>query len=347
MARMMFQIGRGVKSTLRKIRRATKDKGLALRCQIVLGAGKGRGPTAIAEGVGCSRSTVWRVLKRFQAEGIRGLHDRREDNGALKLDGTFLGLLYQLVEGTPWDYGYRRSTWTRELLIRVMEQKLSVKIHLGTMSRALAQIGARRGRPKPTVHCPWKKSAKQQRLNQLQALVSKLSPQEVLFYEDEVDIHLNPKIGLDWMNRGQQKQVLTPGKNEKSYLAGAMDSRTGKLVWVGGGKKNSGLFIQLIQELLRTHKKAKTIHLILDNYRIHKSRQVAAFLAPLKGRIRLHFLPPYCPDANRIERLWKDLHDNVTRNHQCDSMIELGQEVSQYLNDRNQYGPQPLSRIAA
>ena len=29
----------------------------------------------------------------------------------------------------------------------------------------------------------------------------------------------------------------------------------------------------------------------------------------------LHFLPPYCPDHNRIERLWKDLHDNVTRNH--------------------------------
>jgi hypothetical protein len=37
----------------------------------------------------------------------------------------------------------------------------------------------------------------------------------VAVYEDEVDIHLNPKIGPDWMTRGQQKEVMTPGKNEK------------------------------------------------------------------------------------------------------------------------------------
>ena len=40
-------------------------------------------------------------------------------------------------------------------------------------------------------------------------------------------------------------------------------------------------------------------------------------------RVQLHFLPPYCPDHNRIERLWKDLHDNVTRNHRCRTMDEL------------------------
>jgi len=43
----------------------------------------------------------------------------------------------------------------------------------------------------------------------------------VAVYEDEVDIHLNPKIGLDWMGLGQQKEVVTPGKNVKRYLAGA------------------------------------------------------------------------------------------------------------------------------
>ena len=57
------------------------------------------------------------------------------------------------------------------------------------------------------------------------------------------------------------------------------------------------------------------IHVILDNYRIHDSKIVQAALAGWGGRIRLHFLPPYCPNDNKIERVWQDLHVNVTRNH--------------------------------
>ena len=51
----------------------------------------------------------------------------------------------------------------------------------------------------------------------------------------------------------------------------------------------------------------------LDNYGIHDSQQVQlALKSTVASKIRLHFLPPYCPDHNRIERTWKDLHDNVT-----------------------------------
>lgn len=51
------------------------------------------------------------------------------------------------------------------------------------------------------------------------------------FYEDEVDIHLNPRIGADWQLRGQQKRIVTPGQNEKYYLAGALHSGMGKGQW--------------------------------------------------------------------------------------------------------------------
>ena len=87
----------------------------------------------------------------------------------------------------------------------------------------------------------------------------------------EVDVHLNPKIGLDWMNRGQQKEVVTPGKNEKRYLAGALDSATGRLICVEGMRKTSELFISLLARLVEEYPCAKRIHLILDNYRIHHS----------------------------------------------------------------------------
>src|SRR5262249_24942113 len=151
----------------------------------------------------------------------------------------------------------------------------------------------------------------------------------------EVDIHLNPKIGLDWMVRGQQKEFMTPGQNQKRYLAGALDVRTGLLHWVAGPRKTSGLFLSLLDKLLVGYAQAKVIHVVLDNYRIHSSHIVAVALAGYAARIRLHFLPPYCPDDNKIERIWEDLHAAVTRNHQRPSMASLMQDVGYHLRKRN------------
>jgi transposase len=335
MPKIVMKLGPGVKCTLRRMRRKTRDKGLATRCQIILLSGKQRTAKVIAEALGCSSSWVYQVRRRFRIWGFSGLIDRREDNGQLKLDEQFLDTLYKVVDQNPQQYGYLRPTWTRELLVEVLAERTGTRIHRATMSRALRKIGARRGRPRPTVHCPWSIRSKQRRLRWIHRLLKSLPSNEVACYEDEVDIHLNPKIGLDWMNRGTQKEVLTPGQNEKCYLAGALDVDAKRLIWVGGARKNSLLFLQLLKELLRRYPSAPRIHVILDNYRIHDSEAVRQALTQWGGRICLHFLPPYCPNHNRIERVWKDLHDNVTRNHRCKTLCELVNQVVCWLRQRN------------
>ena len=59
----------------------------------------------------------------------------------------------------------------------------------------------------------------------------KASADEEVFYVDEADIDLNPRIGPAWMPKGEQMTVPTPGKNRKHYLAGALNARTGAVVW--------------------------------------------------------------------------------------------------------------------
>ncbi|HEX7481012.1 MAG TPA: transposase [Polyangiales bacterium] len=71
---------------------------------------------------------------------------------------------------------------------------------------------------------------------------------------------------------------------------------------------------------------------IVDNYGIHKAHAVERVLASFRGRIVLHFLPPYCPDHNRIERVWLDLHANVTRNHKCTTMAQLLGNARRYVD---------------
>jgi transposase len=325
------------------------DAVMRCRCKIILSLVQGKAPTMIAKGGLCAKSQVYRVADRFIERGPVGLADRREDNGENKVVDTYGAELLRLIEGSPQEHGYRRPTWTQELLVLVLGERTGIRVSVTTMCRLLRQLGIRLNRPKPTVSCPWPRSRRIRRLRAIQRLIDNLAPGEVVVYLDEVDIHLNPKIGPEWTLAGKQKYVCTPGCNEKRYLAGALNPQTGKLTWVEGDRKNSLLFLDLLYKLVaETYRNARRVHIILDNYGIHDSQQVRlALKSAAASRIKLHFLPPYCPDHNRIERLWKDLHDNVTRNHRCAGMEELMSEVRLYLNARNQRGRHTYARESA
>jgi transposase len=311
-----------------------QDAGRMARCKIILNLTRGRSPTEIMRFSQCSRSQVYRIAERFIAGGLAGLEDGRADNGPRKVDEEFELQALIAVAFSPQEYGFRRPTWTLELLVLSLAEKTQVRISCSTMSRLLKRHRARRGRPKPIVGCPWSKHRKSRRLNAIRRMIDNLPRGEVVLYVDEVDVHLNPKIGVDWMLEGQQKQVLTPGKNVKRYLAGALNPLTGHIVYVEGERKTGHLFLALLKELLSRYRGFRRIHIVLDNYKIHTAKYVQAAIGEWGGRLTFHFLPPYCPDHNRIERLWKDLHDNVTRNHRCPTIQDLLHEVREYLHVR-------------
>jgi len=321
---------------MRSYAKGASDAGLRMRCKIILALVRGSSSTELIHSRMASSSQVYYVMHRFIDQSLLGLADRREDNGEPKVTEEYEAELFAIVPGSPRKHGYRRPTWTQELLILVLQKRTGIRISPTTMSRLLKRLQIRLGRPKPIVGCPWKKRRRVKRLREIRTLIESLPEDEVVLYVDEVDIHLNPKIGPDWMLRGTQKTVLTPGKNQKRYLAGALNARTGRLTWVEADRKNSQLFVLQLWRLIgRDYPQATRIHLILDNYRIHSSLQSQAALSRLEGRVVLHFLPPYCPDHNRIERVWRDLHDNVTRNHQCRTMKELMAEANHWLKKRD------------
>ena len=196
----------------------------------------------------------------------------------------------------------------------MINQLFNVTLHRSTLYRYLKQAGIVWHRAVPTLKIK-DPHYEDKRLAIKQALVQEQTDHPV-FYQDEVDIDLNPKIGADWMLKGQQKRIVTLGQNQKHYLAGALHSGTGRVHYVCGGSKSSDLFINLLETLRRTYRRAKTITLVLDNYIIHKSRKVERWLATNK-KFRLLFLPTYSPWLNPIERLRLSLHETITRNHQC------------------------------
>lgn len=315
---------------------ACPDAAWRTRYLIVLRSAEGWGRCRIAAALSCSASLVSRVRRRWRAEGAAGLIDRREDNGEQKATEEFVRCVRWILERSPPDFGHRRPTWTQRLLILTAARYTGVAVSRTTMGRVLRTLGARRGRPKPLAPCPWSARARTRRVNLLRRLIETLPPDAACAWVDEADLDLNPRIGPDWMLPGTQRTVMTPGKNVKRYLAGAMDARTDRVTWISGRRKDSGLFIALLARLLRAYAAARVIHVILDNYTIHTSRRTRAWLAERGGRFRFHFLPPYCPDDNRIERsVWRELHANVTYNHRCATIEELVHQAGVYLRARN------------
>jgi transposase len=272
----------------------------------------------------------------FIEEGLEGLFDKRSENGNRKVLPEHWEFIELASEETPLEFGFHRATWTLELFRKLLVKKFSLQISESTMSRLLNILRIKRKYPKPYLKCPWSKRRKNQRLREIEAMIESAGDGDVVLYVDEVDIHLNPKIGKDWMPCGVQKKVLTPGQNKKHYLAGALNHRTGQLTFVESDRKDSYLFIDQLWTLVqRDYPHATHIHLILDNYSIHHSNLTQIAIDALSDKLTLHFLPPYCPDDNRIERTWKDLHDNVTRNHPWTTMQQLMKAVKRYIRTRN------------
>jgi len=171
-----------------------------------------------------------------------------------------------------------------------------------------------------------------ERLARIRFHIETLQAHEVLVFADELDIHLLPKVGAAWMRQGTQEEIMTPGKNEKHYLAGALHLATGQIVSCLGPRKNNGLFRALLSLLDATSpaRQITRIYIVVDNYCLHKAKAVEQWWAS-HPRFELLWLPTYCPRANPIERAFGDVHDKCTRNHKRKRLRDVVQDGERHL----------------
>lgn len=117
---------------------------------------------------------------------------------------------------------------------------------------------------------------------------------EVMVFADELDMHLLPQVGAAWMRQGTPAAIMTPGKNAKHYLAGALHLATGKVLYCPDPRKNNGLFRELLTLLDTTYPASRVtrIYVVVDIYCIHKAQAVARWIAS-HPRFALLWLPTY------------------------------------------------------
>lgn len=295
-----------------------------LRAHIVLLLADGQPWSLIAVMLICSTATIARWKARFLEGGLESLLEERRGKHATLLADWVCTILWWVRAMTPRAFGYCRSRWCCATIVLILLQTHHLKVSVETVRRLLHRHEMVWRRPRPVLgpvdpQREWK-------LRQLRELLRDLPADEAAVFQDEVDLNLNPDIGCMWMKRGEQAQVVTPGNNVKRYLAGSMSWRSGELILTQGTRRNAELFVRHLDDLRRAFRHYRIIHVICDNACFHTikgSKLVREYLAKHGQRVKLHYLPVYSPKDNPIERVWWHLHEQITRNHQCQCIEEL------------------------
>lgn len=157
----------------------------------------------------------------------------------------------------------------------------------------------------------------------------------VLLFDDEMDLHVLPSIAGCWTKRGSQRKVPTPGKNQKCYSFGAVNTVTGAVTRLIRERKNSESFCALVEAIVAAYcpgecRKGTKMVRVVDNFIIHRSKATRKLLGQYADCLEGCERPTYAPQRNVMELRWKHLQRKVTHNHLFASVAALVAAVEQF-----------------
>lgn len=330
MSETIVSLTHSQRDELVELMRSTSKTDIVTRALAVLHMAECQTLKAVAERVGATPKSVGRWRDWYRDGGIEMLQTDRRGAPRTKTTPRVMAAVETALEGTPRDFGYLRGRWTSELLSEVAEQICDIWAHPSTIRRLLARLGYvwRRARPAEA------RRADPEGADKLEAIEQSLQldePRTEVFYVDEAAIDLNPRIGAEWTPRGQQPRIVTPGQNQKRYVIGALHKDSGRLTWRTGETCDSTFVVEFLDQLRLRYRRAREIKIIWDNAPFHTSAETLDWLEE-HPTFDILWQPTYTPSVNLIERVWKQLHEVVTRNHRHTTIEELMAAVEQFLD---------------
>jgi len=164
-------------------------------------------------------------------------------------------------------------------------------------------------------------------------LLNSLPDNEVVLFGDAVHpTHAARPVGC-WAPKEHTLAIEQTSGRERINIHGAVDLETGQTRMIEADTVNAISTIQLLESLQALYPLMVCIHVFLDNARYHHAKLVREWLSRPGCRIKLHFLPAYCPHLNPIERLWGVMHQNVTHNKCHDTRGDFAEAALYFLRE--------------
>ncbi|WP_411842774.1 IS630 family transposase [Salinicoccus sp. HZC-1] len=332
---------------LQKAMQETQDRRMFERYQAVFLCLSGYTQKAAADITGRSRRSINSYVTAYKKAGLAGLV-RGKGSGKPKslTDDQEKALETVIAEQLPSDVGFEnRANWTLALAAQYVEREWGVSYSLKGMSIVLKRRGLSFTRPTYTLEKADPEKQRQFKEDTFPAL-KKLIFEEIdhLLFVDESMIRDYPAIGPTGFRKGQQRIIPTTGQHRGAKLIGSLDYETGEVLCIERETYDAQAFLEFLQTL-RAHYSGEKIAIVLDNARIHHAELIQPFLEAHRDQLELVFLPPYSPQLNLIEGLWKWLKASVINNVFFPNVQKIKLAVRGFIQDINRHKETVIDRL--
>lgn len=165
-----------------------------------------------------------------------------------------------------------------------------------------------------------------------------------LLFEDESMIRDYQAIQRSWFLKGCQRLIPTYGQHRGSKLLGTLNYETGEVFVSEAGNYDAAVFLEFLEQTLNHYPTGKIV-MVLDNARIHHAKLIQPFLKEHPHRIELVFLPPYSPNLNLIEGLWKWMKETIINNVFYSNVQEIRNNVKKFVLEINTKRKEVIDRL--
>ena len=164
-----------------------------------------------------------------------------------------------------------------------------------------------------------------------EALLNRLSADEAVIFADAVHpTHAVRPVGC-WAPKDVPVAITQSSGRQRLNVHGAIDLETGKTSMLDVPVVDAMSTILLLIAIQAMYPRKRLIHVFLDNARYHHAKLVKQWLAQPGCRIRLHFIPAYCPHLDPIERLWGLMHRHITHNRCYATFKDFSEAILDFL----------------
>lgn len=167
-----------------------------------------------------------------------------------------------------------------------------------------------------------------------QEFKEQLKEEDTIYFLDGVHPTHNTKTGFAWIEKGQEKTIETNSGRSRINLNGAYNVAEGDIITFVSDTVNSDSTLVLFDVMLEANNMTKGIlYCISDNARYYKSLMIQEALKTEKyKRIKMIFIPPYAPNLNPIERVWKFFKKEVLENQFYKTFKEFQKAIDDFFN---------------
>lgn len=314
---------------LRRRQRAFTDKRVYVRVTVLLLLDRGRSAQEVAEDLGLDASTVYRYRSAYHADGLETYLQTDYQGRWGKLSCRQLSALRAALNARLYTDSAQVADW--------IESAFGVRYTSSGVVALLHRIGYRYKKTRPV---PCEADFERQKAfleKELEPLLEQARAGEsVVYFVDGVHPTHNSRAAYAWIEAGQERLQPTVSGRERVNLNGALNALDVTDVHVlDADSVNAQSTQELYESLLARHPDRRVV-VVSDNARYYRNARLKAWVAG-QERLEQVFLPPYSPNLNLIERLWKFMRKQVIDTSFFRRKGEFRQALLQFFKNIGKY----------